>query len=281
MEGGGTVMEPVTVPVPLIDRKQSPLIELDQVTIYLGENLILQRISFSVLPGKLCVLLGPNGAGKTTLLRCIDGLIPSNQGQIQVLGQNIDTLGRKELSRRISYVPQLHQSVFPYQVKDFVLLGRAPHLPWFSTPQTSDRVLAEQALAQLSISYLSHRNYLRLSGGERQLALLARGLVQEAPAMLLDEPTAHLDFSYQHRIMSTLKRLVREKNLAALVSLHDPNLALEYGDQIVLLHHHGLAADISRDEDKFLPRLEAVLKQAYGREIQVWQLPKTAVVVRA
>ncbi|NLP17938.1 MAG: ABC transporter ATP-binding protein [Firmicutes bacterium] len=275
MESLTRSLAPALEPLPCL-----PTLELDGVSISLGGRPILKDTSFAIQPGKMCILLGPNGVGKTTLLRAIDGLIPPTAGQIRVLGQDIKTLSRRELSRSLAYVPQIHQGTFSYPVLDFVLLGRAPYLPWFGSPNSQDHALVERILRWLGIEGLARRNYLQLSGGERQLVLLARGLAQEAAVMLLDEPTAHLDFSHRHHIMGIIKKLVRERNLAALVSLHDPNLALEYGDQIVLLDGDTVAADLKREDAAFLPRLETMLKRVYDAGIKVRRVSDQAVVVR-
>lgn len=275
-------MESLTISLaPAVESLQHlPALELEQVSVSLGGRTILRHVDFAIQPGKLCVLLGPNGVGKTTLLRAIDGLIPPATGQIRVLGRDIKTLSRRELSRTLAYVPQIHQGTFSYPVLDFVLLGRAPYLPWFGSPNSQDHIQAEKILQRLGIEGLAGRNYLQLSGGERQLVLLARGLAQEAEVMILDEPTAHLDFSHRHHIMGLIKELIWEKNLAALVSLHDPNLALEYGDQIVLLHGETVAADLDRADAAFLPCLETILRRVYGPGIKVRRFADQAVVVR-
>lgn len=270
-------MEPLIVSGNLPDQ---PTVQVQNTTIHLGFEQILNQISFAVKPGTLCVLLGPNGAGKTTLLRCIGRLITQTSGRIYINGQDTAALGRKELASRLAYVPQIHQGVFSYTVKDFVLLGRTPHLSLFGTPKEADDDLADKALVMLGISHLSDRNYLQLSGGERQLVLLARGLVQQAQVMLLDEPTAHLDYSHQHHIMGTIKGLVQKSNLAALVTLHDPNLALEYGDQIILLARKKIIADLCPQDSDYLDQFEAGLKHLYDYPLQIWRNSKRAVVVK-
>ncbi len=258
---------------------QAASLRLQGVSVFLEKTVIFD-VTFCVYPGHLCVLLGPNGAGKTTLMRALDGLLPLAKGDVFVAGRDMKALSRRELSRRVAYVPQLHQGVFSYSVEDFVVMGRAPHLPLFGSPGKEDREMVHSILDSLNIIHLAKRDYLQLSGGERQLVLLARGLIQEPEILLLDEPTAHLDFSHKYKIMDTVRGLVREKNLCALVSLHDPNLALEFGDQVLVLDEGTVKADLRRNEEGFLRNLEKALQEVFGDGIGIAETGGKAVVLR-
>lgn len=255
-------------------------IELRQVRVLFGGRPVLENISFLVEQGSLCTLLGPNGAGKTSLIRCLNGFIRPVEGHISILGKDLQSYGRRELSQAVSYVPQHHYPVFSYSVLDFVLLGKTPHLPVFNGPASRDREEALQVLNDLGINHLSSRNYLLLSGGERQLALLARGLVQNTPVMLLDEPTSHLDYHYQHRMLEIVRKMVRERGLTALVSLHDPNLAMEYSDKIIVLQQGRVLAELRCDENAFRLRMEKVLQEVYGGAVKIKEVDKKMVSIR-
>jgi iron complex transport system ATP-binding protein len=242
---------------------------ISNISVQLGNRLILDRITFDVPEGELCVLLGANGSGKTTLLRCIDGLLRPKSGSIQVVGKDVARLSRTEIARLISYVPQSHLPVFSYTVFDTVLAGRSPHVPLSSGPGPSDFEAVHEALKVLGLHSLADRPYTQLSGGERQLTLLARGLAQGVPIMLLDEPTTYLDYHNQHLVLETVSNLVKNYALTALVCLHDPNLALEYGDHLVMLHDGVVHTDLRRDDPGLLAKLERALRIAYRADIRI------------
>jgi iron complex transport system ATP-binding protein len=195
----------------------------------------LEDVSFSVGKGETLVLLGPNGCGKTTLLKCINALLSPSQGVIEILGKNVESLSRSELSRLIGFVPQTHAPAFPYTVMDVVLMGRASHMTIFQQPSRSDYAISEAALSLVGILQMKDRIYTQISGGERQLALIARAIAQEPKVLLLDEPTAHLDFKNQQMVLRMVKRVAREKGLGVVMSLHDPNHALSFSDKVVLI----------------------------------------------
>lgn len=244
-------------------------ISIHDLTVQLGQRLALNEISLEIDKGELCVLLGANGSGKTTLLRCIDGLLRPKSGLIQVMGQNVMRLTRVETARLISYVPQGHQPVFSYTVFDTVLAGRSPHVPLSSGPGRADFQAVQTVLKELGLWSLVDRPYTQLSGGERQLTLLARGLAQEAPIMLLDEPTTYLDYRNQHLVLETVKDLVKNHGLTAVVCLHDPNLALEYGDHLIMLHDGVVHTDLRKGTPELLPELETALCTAYQANIRI------------
>lgn len=195
----------------------------------------LEDISFNVGSGEVLALLGPNGCGKTTLLKCINALLPPSKGEIDVVGKNIKDLSRSELARLIGFVPQTHSPPFPYTVTEVVLMGRASHLSIFQQPSRMDYALSEKALDLVGISQMKDRIYTQISGGERQLVLIARAIAQEPQVLLLDEPTAHLDFRNQLVVLRMVRRVAKEKGLGVIMSLHDPNHALSFSDKVVLL----------------------------------------------
>lgn len=187
-------------------------------------------LSFTLTAGQTLVLLGRNGRGKTTLLKCIAGLLAPAAGEIRSAGI-------------IGYVPQHFAPVFSYSVLDVVVMGRARHVGLFASPSANDRIAAEAALDQLGLAQLAQRSVTTLSGGERQLVLIARALASEADILLLDEPASALDFHNQAAVLSTLRRLAAERGLTVVMTTHEPTHALEIADRAVLLHGDGVAEE--------------------------------------
>lgn len=200
---------------------------------------VLDRVELDLPARELCALFGPNGTGKTTLYRCVLGLLdPAPGGRIELDGTPVRALSPRARARRIAYVPQQHQPPFPYRVREVVLMGRTPHLGGVFGPSRDDRRAADHALEQIGISELAERSYTALSGGQRQLVLLARALAQDAELLLLDEPTASLDFGNQLLVWRTVRRLTREGR-TALICSHDPNHVLWFCDRVVVLGRSG------------------------------------------
>ncbi|PMP63083.1 MAG: ABC transporter ATP-binding protein, partial [Caldimicrobium thiodismutans] len=195
---------------------------------------ILQDISFVANQGEITTILGPNGAGKTTLFKCITGVWENYQGEILVNNKKIDNLPFTQRARFFSVVPQDHTPPFPYSVFEVVLMGRASYVGLFSLPSKEDHKKVEEVLEMIGISHLKDKPYTQISGGERQLTLIARALVQETPVIILDEPTSHLDFKNQQLILSKIKEITKEKSLITVITLHDPNLASLFSDKVVI-----------------------------------------------
>jgi iron complex transport system ATP-binding protein len=204
---------------------------------------VVNGVSFSVSEGKLAVLLGPNGSGKTTLFKCMAGLWRPKGGRIFFDGNDIADISHRDRARLLAVVPQDHTPPFPYTVFEAVLMGRAPHVGMYAAPAEADEEAAHNALLAVGISHLTERCYTRISGGERQLVLIARALAQEAPLLLLDEPTSHLDFRNQHMVLETVRRVAAEKGLTVLMTLHDPNLASFFAHQVIMLKDGAIVAN--------------------------------------
>jgi iron complex transport system ATP-binding protein len=209
------------------------LVEIDNIEFSHGENKILRDISFAVETGEVFLLLGPNGSGKTTLLDCILGALPLNAGRISLNGSITSSFRPGTLARFISYVPQRHESGFPYTVFQMVTMGRAAYTGLFSSPTSADRDIAEAAIDAVGITHLKKRPYTRLSGGEGQLVLMARALAQNTPIILMDEPTAHLDFKNELLVLETIARLVNERQLSVIMATHFPNHAFFFENNAV------------------------------------------------
>lgn len=196
---------------------------------------VLKNINFSIKDSEIIAILGPNGSGKTTLLKCINFILKPQRGNVYLNGGNIYKMGRKEIAKNISYVPQEHKDFYPYKVLDFILFGRTPHIGTFSTPNRQDIMKCLEIIKLLKIEHLSDRIYNQLSGGEKRLCLIARALATEAKILLLDEPTAHLDIKNEIEVLSCIKNLSRQKNLTIVMTLHNPSLALQIADRVVVL----------------------------------------------
>ena len=224
---------------------------------------ILKGVGFKASPHEVTVILGPNGSGKTTLFKCILGLWEVRKGEVFINGRSIRTMGRGEVAKNVAIVPQDHEPPFPYSVFDVVLLGRVAHVGLLSSPSQWDKEAARRALEALGIERLADRPYTKISGGERQLVLIARCLAQEAPAMLLDEPTAHLDFRNQVMVLTKVKSIAKEKGLAVLMTLHDPNLALLFSDQVLLLNGGKVVAKGGPEE----VITEENIRRVYGLDV--------------
>jgi len=225
---------------------------------------VLRKIDFQAKGGEVTAILGPNGSGKTTLFQCLLGIWKFQEGEVRLSGEPISHLKRAEIAKRLSVVPQEHDPPFPYSCLDIVLMGRTAHVGIFSSPSGQDRDFSEQAMKALGVDHLAQRPYTQVSGGERQMVLIARCLAQNAPAMLLDEPTAHLDFRNQITILKKVKQLVGERGLVALMNLHDPNMALLFSDRVLLLNRGALVAQGRPDE---VITRESLL-EVYGIEVE-------------
>lgn len=189
----------------------------------------------ALAPGEILCLLGPNGSGKTTLFRTLLGLLPPQGGSVWLDGANIGTMTREAIARRLSHVPQAQAVFFPYTVREIVLMGRAAHVGLLAAPSRRDRQVANAAMARMGVDALADAAFARISGGERQLVLIARALAQEAPIMVMDEPTASLDFGNRLRLLRHL-RLLRESGVGVLLATHDPDQAFLCADRVALLH---------------------------------------------
>jgi len=217
-------------------------VAVEGLSIRLNGQQVLDRVGFTARAGVVTVLLGPNGSGKTTLFFCLSGLLKSCQGSIFLDGRPLRHLSRRELARLVATVPQEHHPAFPYTVRDMILLGRLPRVEFWSQPKAWDHEVVENILELLHLRPFRDKPYTRLSGGERQLVLIGRCLAQEPRILLLDEPTSHLDISNQAIVLNLIRNLARQKNLTVLLTLHDPNLALLFADEAVLLAKGRVAA---------------------------------------
>lgn len=197
-----------------------------------GAAPVLSDVSFRAPAAGLTVILGRNGCGKSTLLRALAGITPLGQGVVTVDGHDLALLSGAERAALVGYLPQFHQTVFPFSVEDVVLTGRAAFV--FSTPSRGDREKARRAIADVGIEHLARRPYTELSGGERQMVMIARVLAQNPKVILLDEPASHLDLANQHRLFAVIRRITAA-GTAVVAVLHDPNMAFLNAERVIFL----------------------------------------------
>jgi iron complex transport system ATP-binding protein len=240
-------------------------LEAQQVSYaYIPGQPVLRDVSLQLEAGETLYILGRNGGGKTTLLSCLAGLIHPTAGRILLDGKDIHSYAPGVRARLIGLIPQMHTPAFAYTVREMVLMGRAPHLGWLSSPSRADYMMADEALEQVGLSELRSRPYTEISGGERQLVLIARGLAQRCNILLMDEPTAHLDLSNQQRVLEMINQLSKQ-GPSFVISSHAPNDALIYADRVMLLKNGAVMAYGTPQETL----TETMLSSAYGIRTEV------------
>ncbi len=225
---------------------------------------IFEGLSFSLSRGEMLCLLGPNGTGKSTLLKCMIGLLKPLSGSILLDGENIAALSREGIAKKVGFVPQSHSSVFPFRVRDVVVMGRTPHLNIFSSPSREDLRLAEEIMESVGIVHLANKPCTMISGGEWQLVMIARALTQRPEILLLDEPTSHLDMGNQLRILSVVHTLSRS-GMTVVMASHFPDHAFLSANRVAILKEGAFAALGLPDS----VITEASLKSTYGVRVKV------------
>lgn len=240
------------------------MITLRDVSIGYGSSPVVRRVSLSVEPGGWLALIGPNGAGKTTLLRGVGGLVP-HAGCITLGGVAVHDLVPREVARRVALVPQEPEMPSGMTVAEYVLLGRTPHLSTLAREGARDRRVAGEVIERLGLGALATRELGRLSGGERRRAVVGRALAQQAPILLLDEPTAALDMGRQQEVLELVDQLRRSDGLTVLAAMHDLTLAGQYADALALLVEGEVVACGPADQVLTQPAIE----RHYGARVRV------------
>lgn len=254
-----------------------PLVEISKLDLYRGSRRVLCRVSLELERGDIWCLLGPNGAGKTTLLKCINRTIRPDNGCVSINGSDVSTYSTSEMARMIGTVSQDREVVPPYEVVDVVVMGRTSYVGLFKSPSSLDYELAYDALDTVGISRLSQRQYSQLSGGERQLTLIARALVQQPQIVLLDEPTTFLDFGNQLLVLQTVQRLADERGLTVVFTTHYPNYAFWFAERVGLMKEGRLTA--TGVPDSVLT--ESSLSEIYGMDLAIVMARDTKYVIPA
>lgn len=229
---------------------------------YDGTTNQFEDISFSLRRGEVLSLLGRNGTGKSTLIKCILNILTLRGGRVEISGRRASGMRPDEIAREVGYVPQVHRAAFPFSALDFVLMGRAPHIPAFSVPREEDYQKAEEAFARIGISHLRDRCISEMSGGESQMVMIARALAQEPSLLILDEPTSHLDIGNQMKVIATIDRLASD-GIGILMSTHFPDHGFLVSHTVAILEGgrliaQGPAEDVITEEN---------LHKAYGVDV--------------
>ncbi len=217
-------------------------LKVRNVSFSYGERPVLQDVSFTAGTGQLVSVLGPNGVGKSTLFRCMLGLLKGYRGTITVDGKDTRAMSARELAHHVAYVPQSHYPAFNYTVLDMVLMGTSSRTSPFSPPRKKEIRAAMAALERMGIAEFAHRDYTHISGGERQMVLIARALAQNARILMMDEPTANLDYGNQLRVMEQVRKLTAE-GYTILQSTHNPDQAYLFSHRILAMQDGRVIAD--------------------------------------
>ncbi len=242
----------------------SPL-EFRELAFRYASTPIFAGLNLRIEPGQVTAVLGPNGSGKTTLLRLATRILRPAGGTVALAGRDVSVLTPREVARLVAVVPQEEPSLFPFSVEETVLMARSPWNSGFGFATALDRKRAAECLEVVEAGHLLRRDVTRLSGGERQRVLLARALAQDAPLLVLDEPTSHLDLKHQVGILRLLERLKAAEGRTVVVISHDVNLCSRFADRMVLLAAGAILADGAPAE---VLRSE-LLSEAYGTRISV------------
>ena len=248
-----------------------PIIEIENLSLSIGDKLILDTVSLQIFNGDYLSIIGPNGAGKTCLLKCLMRIYSGYKGVIRFQRKSLEKISQKNLAKQISYVPQANGRIYPFTVEEFVMMGRYPHLNPFTSFNAEDRKAVKDALEITGIGSFSARLMNTLSGGERQIVFIAAALAQGARTILLDEPTTFLDPKHESQIYSILNRLNRELGLTIVSVTHDINSAVLQSDKIVILKlgkaiYQGEAQGIMKDD---------ILEHAYDKSFTLLDHPIT------
>ncbi len=240
----------------------SPVLEVGSLSCSAGGKRILDSVSFAVGRGEFVSLIGPNGAGKTTLLKCLMKILPFDGGTVRINGKDLHSLGQKELASYTAYVPQADSRYLPFTVEEFVMTGRYPHLSPFTACNASDRSAVVEAIELTGIDDLAERRMAGLSGGERQLVMIAAALAQGAEMMLLDEPAAFLDPGHERSVMRLLREINGRLGTTVLMVTHDINRAILTSKRVLVLdsgrlEYSGAAVDLISS---------GILEKIYKRE---------------
>lgn len=239
-------------------------LEIKNVSCGYEKKVVIKDISFTLQTGEIFCLLGPNGVGKTTLFKSILGFLKLHGGEILLNGKDLRRWPPRLLAKALGYVPQAHVPPFPFKVLDVVTMGRTAHMGLFASPTRADIKIAEESLETIGVAHLKERTYTEISGGEKQMILLARALAQEAEILVLDEPTSNLDFGNQMRVLEQIKKL-SGKGLGVIMTSHFPNHAFLCSTKVALMCKEnmfivGTAEEVVSEKN---------LRMAYGIDVKI------------
>ncbi|GAW92203.1 ABC transporter ATP-binding protein [Calderihabitans maritimus] len=264
------------------------IIEVKRLHFSYGSCPVLEDVTLEVEKGEVVSLVGPNGSGKTTLLKCLNKILKPKKGTVLLMGKDVSKMNLKELARLSGYVPQNGVRAFPSTVFDIVLLGRRPYIEW--RVSLRDKEIVSDLLRLMGLEEMALRDFNELSGGQKQKVLIARAFAQEPEILLLDEPTSNLDLKHQLEVMNLVSSTAKEKGVAAIISMHDLNLASRFSDKMVFLREKRIYA-IGRPEEVLTPDnvravygVETVVNKDSGRPyiipLEPLQAPKASAATK-
>ena len=244
------------------------MIQIEDVHYSYGSHQVLRGVSFSMEKGEFVCILGANGCGKTTLLKTILDFLTPQRGRVTLYGQDVHRMDERARARKIAYIPQYHTPPFPFAVRDVVLMGRTPHLGRVCHPTPDDERVARQAMERLGVLQYADQSYTALSGGQRQMVVIARALAQQPDLLIMDEPTSSLDFGNQYLVLAQVKQLARE-GMGVLMVTHNPDHAVYCADRIVAMEEGKILA---MGQTERVIR-EQVMNHIYHMPIKVRRVP--------
>ena len=247
-----------------------PIIKIRDASFTYGGPQVLSHIDLDIYPGRICCLMGINGCGKSTLIDCMLGINECDSGEITISGRPLREMKPADIAKQIAYVPQVHDRTFPYPVRDIVLMGRTAYQKGLSAPGSEDRKKCEDAMERCGIAHLADRPYTQISGGEMQMVMLTRALVQETPVIAMDEPTAHLDFRNEQIFLETVSDLVSNHAIGAVITTHSPNQAFYFENagietSVALMSNTSICAEGSPSE----VLTEKMIGDVYGIDVRI------------
>lgn len=233
---------------------------------------IIEDASFEIEKGSITALLGPNGSGKSTLMSTMNRLKSARSGKILIEGHEIDSMRPKELAKKVAFVSQFSENTFNYSVEDAILWGRAPYISYL--PRSRDHEIVEETMNRLEISHLRKKTFNAISGGERQMVLVARAIAQRSPVILMDEPTTYLDVRNQARILNIIKELNKNEKVTFIVTLHDPNHAMFIADNVAMIKDGRIEMDkaeqmLTEEKLEGLYGVKCGIKQGISKFIEI------------
>jgi iron complex transport system ATP-binding protein len=241
------------------------MLEIKDLSAGYENGFVVHDISLTVEPGEFVAILGRNGSGKSTLIKAVQNLLGNVQGRIVCDGEDVFRMSPRRLAVKIAYVPQLADPIFEYAVEEIVLMGRFARQGRFEKASGADAAAVDEALRLTEVGSLRAKRLSQLSGGERQRVFIARALAQDAPLLLLDEPSLHLDINYQAEVYGILKGLQKEKKKTILAAEHNVNLAAAYAERLIFLKDGVLAAEGKPDETV----TAANIREIFGAEVDI------------
>lgn len=240
------------------------MIDIKALNVSLQNKRILENITFTIPKGRIIMILGENGSGKTTLIKTLLNMFQADSGEIEYKGQNCKQMSEKQRAAVFSYVPQIKEIVEDMKIEECIVSGCSRNLSIFSTPKQSDYHKVEKIMELFKLTHLKGKRLHEISGGELQMTYVARAFLQDAKVMLMDEPCTYLDFQKQHMFLEETRKL-KESDRSVFISIHDPNLALQYADEIIVMHKGKIFAHLKKEIHNMKKECCRLYNEIYGK----------------